>query len=124
LTACAARDPAHRRDAADVRIVFPVHANPAVRAEIVHDTLGDDPRIELIQPTDYQTFIKLMDASWLVLTDSGGVQEEAPVLGRPVLVLRETTERPEAIECRRRACDRHRSGCHRPTHARAARQPG
>ena len=82
----------------DVRIVFPVHANPVVR-RIVHDTLGGDPRIELIQPTDYQTFIKLMDASWLVLTDSGGVQEEAPVLGRPVLVLRETTERPEAIEC-------------------------
>ena len=61
--------------------------------------LSGDARIDLIQPVDYFTFIKLMEASWLVLTDSGGVQEEAPVLGRPVLVLRETTERPEAVEC-------------------------
>jgi UDP-N-acetylglucosamine 2-epimerase (non-hydrolysing) len=82
----------------DVRIVFPVHANPAVQ-RIVHGSLGGDTRIDLIPPVDYFTFIKLMDASWLVLTDSGGVQEEAPVLGRPVLVLRETTERPEAVEC-------------------------
>jgi UDP-N-acetylglucosamine 2-epimerase (non-hydrolysing) len=82
----------------DVRIVFPVHANPAVQ-RIVHGSLGGEPRIDLIPPIDYFTFIRLMDASWLVLTDSGGVQEEAPVLGRPVLVLRETTERPEAVEC-------------------------
>ncbi len=82
----------------DVRIVFPVHANPAVQ-RIVHEALGGAPRIDLIPAVDYLTFIKLMDASWFVLTDSGGVQEEAPVLGRPVLVLRETTERPEAVEC-------------------------
>ena len=82
----------------DVRIVFPVHANPAVQ-RIVHGSLSGDTRIDLIQPVDYFTFIKLMEASWLVLTDSGGVQEEAPVMGRPVLVLRETTERPEAVEC-------------------------
>jgi UDP-N-acetylglucosamine 2-epimerase (non-hydrolysing) len=82
----------------DVQIVFPVHANPAVQ-KIVVDSLGGDARIDLIKAADYLTFIKLMDASWLVLTDSGGVQEEAPVLGRPVLVLRETTERPEAVEC-------------------------
>jgi UDP-N-acetylglucosamine 2-epimerase (non-hydrolysing) len=82
----------------DVRIVFPVHANPAVR-RIVHGSLGGRARIDLIEPIDYFTFVKLLEASWLVLTDSGGVQEEAPVLGRPVLVLRETTERPEAVEC-------------------------
>jgi UDP-N-acetylglucosamine 2-epimerase (non-hydrolysing) len=82
----------------EVRIVFPVHRNPAVQ-DIVHEVLGSEPRIELIEPVDYFTFIKLMEASWLVLTDSGGVQEEAPVLGRPVLVLRDTTERPEAVEC-------------------------
>jgi UDP-N-acetylglucosamine 2-epimerase (non-hydrolysing) len=82
----------------DIRIVFPVHANPAVQ-RIVHGALGGLARIDLIPPIDYFTFIKLMDVSWLVLTDSGGVQEEAPVLGRPVLVLRETTERPEAVEC-------------------------
>jgi UDP-N-acetylglucosamine 2-epimerase (non-hydrolysing) len=82
----------------DVRIVFPVHANPAVQ-RIVHGSLSGDPRIDLIQPVDYFAFIKLLAASWLVLTDSGGVQEEAPVIGRPVLVLRETTERPEAVEC-------------------------
>jgi UDP-N-acetylglucosamine 2-epimerase (non-hydrolysing) len=82
----------------DVRMVFPVHANPVVE-RTVHAALGDNPRIDLIQPVDYLTFVRLMDASWLVLTDSGGVQEEAPVLGRPVLVLRETTERPEAVEC-------------------------
>lgn len=82
----------------EVRIVFPVHANPAVR-RIVHGSLGGKARIDLIEPTDYFTFVKLMEASWLVLTDSGGVQEEAPVLGRPVFVLRQTTERPEAVEC-------------------------
>jgi UDP-N-acetylglucosamine 2-epimerase (non-hydrolysing) len=82
----------------DVRIVLPVHANPAVQ-RIVHEAMEGEERIDLIAPVDYFTFIKLMEASWLVLTDSGGVQEEAPVLGRPVLVLRATTERPEAVEC-------------------------
>jgi UDP-N-acetylglucosamine 2-epimerase (non-hydrolysing) len=83
---------------ADVRVVFPVHVNPAVQ-RTVRASLGDAERIDLIDPVDYFTFIKLMDAAWLVLTDSGGVQEEAPALGLPVLVLRETTERPEAVDC-------------------------
>jgi len=82
----------------DVRIVFPVHANPAVR-RTVFESLAGNGRIDVIEAADYLTFIRLMAESWLVLTDSGGVQEEAPVLGRPVLVLRDTTERPEAIEC-------------------------
>jgi UDP-N-acetylglucosamine 2-epimerase (non-hydrolysing) len=83
---------------ADVRVVLPVHLNPAVRT-VVHESLGAVPRVDLIEPLDYLEFIALMDASWLVLTDSGGVQEEAPALGRPVLVLRDVTERPEAVEC-------------------------
>jgi UDP-N-acetylglucosamine 2-epimerase len=81
----------------DVRLVMPVHLNPAVR-QVVHEWLGRVPGISLIEPLDYLDFIALMEASWLVLTDSGGVQEEAPTLGRPVLVLRDTTERPEAVD--------------------------
>jgi UDP-N-acetylglucosamine 2-epimerase (non-hydrolysing) len=81
----------------DVRIVIPVHLNPAVR-EVVYAELGNVSRISLIEPLEYLPFIALMEASWLVLTDSGGVQEEAPALGCPVLVLRNTTERPEAVE--------------------------
>ena len=81
----------------DVRIVLPVHLNPIVR-DTVHAVLGGHARIALIEPVDYLSFVALMGASWIVLTDSGGVQEEAPVLGRPVLVLRETTERLEAVE--------------------------
>ncbi len=81
----------------DTRIVIPVHLNPAVRS-VIHDVLGATPRVSLVEPLDYVQFVALMDASWLVVTDSGGVQEEAPALGKPVLVLRETTERPEAVE--------------------------
>jgi len=81
----------------DVHVAFPVHLNPAVRDCVVRVLDGVD-RVSLLAPLDYLTFLVLMDASWLVLTDSGGVQEEAPVLGKPVLVLRETTERPEAVE--------------------------
>ena len=81
----------------DVRIVWPVHPNPTVR-DAVRAALGSHSRIDVIEATDYLSFIALMDASWIVITDSGGVQEEAPVLGRPVLVLRDSTERPEAIE--------------------------
>lgn len=81
----------------EVEIVFSVHLNPRVR-EIVHSILGGDNRIHLINPLDYQPFVHLMKKSYLILTDSGGIQEEAPSLGKPVLVLRETTERPEAIE--------------------------
>lgn len=80
----------------DVEIVFPVHKNPLVR-QVVQEELGSTPRVHLIDPLDYQPFANLMARSYLVLTDSGGIQEEAPALGKPVLVLRDTTERPEAV---------------------------
>ncbi len=81
----------------DVHFVFPVHLNPKVK-EPVHAALGTIPNITLIEPVDYETIVMLMDRSTLILTDSGGIQEEAPSLGKPVLVMRETTERPEAVE--------------------------
>lgn len=80
----------------DVRIVYPVHLNPNIW-EPVHELLADSPAIFLIPPVDYMTLAHLMRFSRLILTDSGGIQEEAPSLGVPVLVMRETTERPEAI---------------------------
>ena len=80
----------------DVHIVYPVHPNPNIR-EVVHSLLGDTERISLIEPLDYLPFIHLLRKSTLVLTDSGGIQEEAPSLGKPVLVLRDVTERPEAV---------------------------
>ncbi len=80
----------------DVRIRYPVHPNPNVQ-KIAMEMLADQPRIELCDPLDYFAFVDLMRQSTLILTDSGGVQEEAPALGKPVLVLRETTERPEAV---------------------------
>lgn len=79
-----------------VEIVYPVHKNPLVR-EIAHRHLDGKSNIHFCEPLDYQPFAKLMSKSYLVLTDSGGMQEEAPALGKPVLVLREVTERPEAI---------------------------
>ena len=80
----------------DIAVVFPVHKNPKVR-EVVEQELGGVPRVHLIDPLDYEPFANLMHRSHLILTDSGGVQEEAPALGKPVLVLRDTTERPEAV---------------------------
>lgn len=80
----------------DVEVVFPVHKNPKVR-EVVHEELGGLAKVHLIDPLDYEPFANLMHKSYLILTDSGGVQEEAPALGKPVLVLRDTTERPEAV---------------------------
>lgn len=80
----------------DVRIVVSLHKNPLIR-QVAHELLGGRPRIDLIEPPEYRTFVNLMARSTLVLTDSGGIQEEAPALGRPVLVLRETTERPEGL---------------------------
>lgn len=91
----ALRDIVSRFD--DVEIVFPVHKNPKVR-EVVNSELGGLDRVHLIDPLDYQPFANLLARSHLVLTDSGGIQEEAPALGKPVLVLRDTTERPEAID--------------------------
>ena len=80
----------------DVEIVFPVHKNPKVR-EVVDAELGGLSKVHLIDPLDYEPFANLMHRAHLILTDSGGVQEEAPAQGKPVLVLRDTTERPEAI---------------------------
>jgi len=81
----------------DVDIVYPVHLNPNVQKP-VYELLADIPNIYLIPPIDYLPFVYLMQHSSLILTDSGGVQEEAPSLGKPVLVMRNTTERPEAVE--------------------------
>ena len=80
----------------DVEVIFPVHRNPKVR-EIVREELGRLARVHLIDPLDYEPFANLMARVDIVLTDSGGIQEEAPSLGKPVLVLRDTTERPEAV---------------------------
>jgi UDP-N-acetylglucosamine 2-epimerase (non-hydrolysing) len=81
----------------DVQVVYPVHLNPVVR-ETANDILGNDPRIHLIEPLDVIDFHNFAERAHIILTDSGGVQEEAPSLGVPVLVLRDTTERPEGIE--------------------------
>ncbi|MDX8361066.1 non-hydrolyzing UDP-N-acetylglucosamine 2-epimerase [Cytobacillus sp. IB215316] len=81
----------------DVQVVYPVHLNPAVR-ELANDVLGNDSRIHLIEPLDVIDFHNFASRAHLILTDSGGVQEEAPSLGVPVLVLRDTTERPEGID--------------------------
>ena len=80
----------------DTAIIFPVHPNPAVRP-VMEQMLGTLPNVALIDPLDYPHFVRLMAMSELVLTDSGGVQEEAPSLGKPVLVMRDTTERPEGV---------------------------
>lgn len=80
----------------DVMFIYPVHLNPNVQG-IVYERLGNTSNILLIPPLDYLPFVKLLSISHLILTDSGGVQEEAPSLGKPVLVLRDTTERPEAV---------------------------
>ncbi len=81
----------------DVEVVFPVHLNPKVR-EIAFGILGDVERVHLIEPLDYEPFANLINKCDIVLTDSGGIQEEAPSLGKPVLVLRTETERPEAVQ--------------------------
>jgi len=80
----------------DVDILYPVHLNPQVQ-EPVNRILGNISGVHLIEPLDYLPFVYLMDRSFLILTDSGGIQEEAPSLGKPVLVMRDTTERPEAV---------------------------
>ncbi len=80
----------------NVQIVYPVHLNPRVQ-EPVHRILGDCANVHLIEPQEYLPFVYLMKCSYIILTDSGGIQEEAPSLGKPVLVMRDTTERPEAV---------------------------
>lgn len=81
----------------DLRVVYPVHMSPAVR-DVVFPLLGNHSRIELLEPLDYRRFVEEMRRAHVIVTDSGGIQEEAPSLGKPVLVMRETTERPEAVE--------------------------
>ena len=81
----------------DVQIVYPVHLNPNVR-EPVNRHLAGVPNVHLIEPLDYLPFVYLMNQSYLLISDSGGIQEEAPALGKPVLLMRDTTERPEAVE--------------------------
>ena len=84
-------------DEEDVQVLYPVHLNPNVRGPVM-SLLADRPNISLIEPVDYLSFVYLMRRSSVILTDSGGVQEEAPSLGKPVLVMRDVTERPEAVE--------------------------
>jgi UDP-N-acetylglucosamine 2-epimerase (non-hydrolysing) len=90
----ALRDIALKYD--DVELVYPVHLNPNVRKP-AFDILGNVPNVHLVEPMDYFDFVQLMKRAYLILTDSGGIQEEAPTLGVPVLVLRRETERPEAV---------------------------
>lgn len=85
------------RDFRDIKIVFPVHKNPKVRS-LANKMLSNKERIFLVEPMEYEEFSYLISKSYLVLTDSGGIQEEAPALGKPVLVLRGNTERPEALQ--------------------------
>ena len=85
------------RDFRDIKIVFPVHKNPKVR-DLANKMLSGKERIFLVEPMEYEEFSYLISKAHLVLTDSGGIQEEAPALGKPVLVLRENTERPEAVQ--------------------------
>lgn len=80
----------------DTKAIYPIHMNPAVR-ETADEFLGDCDRIRLIEPLEVLDFHNFMAASYFILTDSGGIQEEAPSLGKPVLVMRDTTERPEGI---------------------------
>jgi UDP-N-acetylglucosamine 2-epimerase (non-hydrolysing) len=88
---------ASRTNGRGVNVVYPVHPNPNVRLAVDRHLMGRD-NVCLLPPLDYQRFVHLMRRAHLILTDSGGIQEEAPSLGKPVLVLRERTERPEAVE--------------------------
>ncbi|KAB3539710.1 UDP-N-acetylglucosamine 2-epimerase (non-hydrolyzing) [Alkaliphilus pronyensis] len=81
----------------DVEVIFPVHLNPHIR-KLAQEILGDSCRIHLIEPMEYEEFANLLNKAYLILTDSGGIQEEAPSLGKPILVLRTETERPEAVK--------------------------
>lgn len=81
----------------DVEVVYPVHLNPNVHGPVFR-ILGNSPNVQLLEPAPYVPFVGLMESAFLILTDSGGIQEEAPSLGKPVLVMREVTERPEAVE--------------------------
>jgi UDP-N-acetylglucosamine 2-epimerase (non-hydrolysing) len=95
LDICKALRQLAQRD--DIQIVYPVHLNPNVLGPVT-EHLGDLPNVHLIEPLDYLAFVRLMQRAHVILTDSGGVQEEAPSLGKPVLVMRDVTERPEAVK--------------------------
>ena len=82
---------------ADIKAIYPIHMNPAVR-ETANAVLGGDDRIHIIEPLEVMDFHNFLARAYLVLTDSGGIQEEAPSLGKPVLVMRNTTERPEGVD--------------------------
>lgn len=84
-------------DNSDVKVIYPIHLNPQIR-EIANTVIGDNDRIRIIEPLEVIDFHNFQNKSYIILTDSGGIQEEAPSLGKPVLVLRDTTERPEGIE--------------------------
>lgn len=94
---CAAIKKLSEKFRREIDFIIPVHKNPLVR-NVIKEVLEDVDNVELIEPLEYEPFVHLMKASHIILTDSGGVQEEAPSLGKPVLVLREKTERPEAVE--------------------------
>ena len=81
----------------DVKVIYPIHKNPKVR-EIANEVFGNTDRVKLIEPLEVFDFHNFQNKSYIILTDSGGIQEEAPSLGKPVLVLRDTTERPEGIK--------------------------
>ncbi len=93
----------------DTSFIYPVHLNPHVQ-EPVNRILAGHERIHLVQPLSYEPFVWLMDQATVVLTDSGGVQEEAPSLGKPVLVMRDTTERPEGVDRGQRQSGRNFDG--------------
>ncbi|NVK74109.1 MAG: UDP-N-acetylglucosamine 2-epimerase (non-hydrolyzing) [Oceanospirillaceae bacterium] len=95
LNICKGLSEIAKRD--DVQVVYPVHLNPNVQKPVT-EILGNNSNVYLIPPLDYLPFVYLMNISFLIITDSGGIQEEAPSLGKPVLVMRDTTERPEAVE--------------------------
>jgi UDP-N-acetylglucosamine 2-epimerase (non-hydrolysing) len=81
----------------DIKAIYPIHLNPIVR-DTAHKVFGDNPKLKIIEPLDVLDFHNMLAKSYLILTDSGGIQEEAPSLGKPVLVMRDTTERPEGIK--------------------------
>ena len=81
----------------DIKVIYPIHMNPKVR-EVANEVLGDTDRVKMIEPLEVFDFHNFQNKSFIILTDSGGIQEEAPSLGKPVLVLRDTTERPEGID--------------------------
>jgi UDP-N-acetylglucosamine 2-epimerase (non-hydrolysing) len=81
----------------DMEVIFPMHLNPMIR-EMAKEIFADESRVHLVEPLDYEPFVNLINKCYLIMTDSGGIQEEAPALGKPVVVLRTETERPEAVQ--------------------------